>query len=64
MIPTTAKGDLQLAGYVELRDATATLKNFRFAVPGASAELRGTYNLKIGLSIGTARCEPKRNLQI
>ena len=53
----------QLAGYVELRDATATFKNFRFAVPGASAEMRGTYNLEIGLSIGTARCEPKRNFQ-
>ncbi len=36
----------QLAGYVELRDATATFKNFRFAVPGASAEMRGTYNLE------------------
>ena len=36
----------QLAGYVELRDATATFKNFRFAVPGASAEMHGTYNLE------------------
>jgi hypothetical protein len=35
----------QLAGYVELRDATATFMNFRFAVPGASAEMHGTYNL-------------------
>src|SRR5215471_18317947 len=35
----------QLAGYVELRDATATFKNLRFAVPGASAEMHGTYNL-------------------
>ena len=35
----------QLAGYVELRDATATFKNFRFAVPGASADMHGTYNL-------------------
>jgi AsmA-like C-terminal region len=34
----------QMAGYVELRDATATFKNFRFAVPGASAEMHGTYN--------------------
>src|SRR5208283_934962 len=31
---------------VELRDATATFKNFRFAVPGASAEMHGTYNLE------------------
>src|SRR5208283_494075 len=29
----------ELAGHVELRDATATFKNFRFAVPGASAEM-------------------------
>ncbi len=36
----------QLAGYVELRDATATFKNFRFAVPGASADMHGTYNLE------------------
>ncbi len=36
----------ELAGHVELRDATATFKNFRFAVPGASAEMHGTYNLE------------------
>jgi hypothetical protein len=36
----------QLAGYVELRNATATFKNLRFAVPGASAEMNGTYNLE------------------
>lgn len=36
----------QLAGYVELRDATAAFKNFRFAVPGASAEMHGTYNVE------------------
>ena len=36
----------QLAGYVELRDATATFKNSRFAVPGASADMHGTYNLE------------------
>jgi hypothetical protein len=32
----------QLAGYVELRDATATFKNSRFAVPGSSADMHGT----------------------
>jgi hypothetical protein len=36
----------QLAGHVELRNASATFKNFRFAVPGASAEMNGTYNLE------------------
>ena len=36
----------ELAGHVELRDATATFKNFRFAVPGASAEMHGTYKLE------------------
>ena len=36
----------QLAGYVELREATATFKNLRFAVPGASGEMHGTYNLE------------------
>jgi AsmA-like C-terminal region len=36
----------ELAGHVELREATATFKNFRFAVPGATAEMHGTYNLE------------------
>jgi hypothetical protein len=36
----------QLAGHVELRDASAAFSNFRFAVPGASAEMHGTYNLE------------------
>jgi hypothetical protein len=35
----------QLAGHVELRNATATLTDLRFAVPGASARMHGTYNL-------------------
>ena len=29
---------------MELGDATARFKNFRFAVPGASVEMHGTYN--------------------
>jgi AsmA-like C-terminal region len=36
----------QLAGHVELRNATATFSNFRLAVPGALAEMDGTYNLE------------------
>ncbi len=36
----------QLAGHVELRDATATLNDLHFAVPGASAQMHGTYNLE------------------
>jgi hypothetical protein len=36
----------ELAGHVELRDAITTFNNFRFAVPGASAEMHGTYNLE------------------
>jgi hypothetical protein len=50
-----------LAGYVELRDATATFKNFRFAVPGASADMHGTYNPE-GRAVdrhGTLRTEEK-----
>jgi len=35
-----------LAGHVELRDATATFSNFSFAVPGAFAQAHGTYNLE------------------
>jgi AsmA-like protein len=35
-----------LAGHVELRDATATFNDFRFAVPGAFARMHGTYNLE------------------
>jgi len=35
-----------LAGHVELREAIATFNNFRLAVPGASAEMHGTYNLE------------------
>jgi hypothetical protein len=36
----------QLAGHVELRNATATFDNFRLALPGALAEMHGTYNLE------------------
>ncbi len=36
----------QLARHVELRNATATFSNFRLAVPGALAEMHGTYNLE------------------
>jgi hypothetical protein len=35
-----------LAGQVQLRDATATFSNFSFAVPGAFAQMHGTYNLE------------------
>jgi hypothetical protein len=35
-----------LAGHVQLRDATATLGGLSFAVPGASAQMHGTYNLE------------------
>ncbi len=35
-----------LAGHVELRNATATLSNSSFVVPGASAQMHGTYNLE------------------
>jgi hypothetical protein len=35
-----------LAGHVELRDATATFRNLSFAVPGASAQMHGTYNIE------------------
>ena len=36
----------QLAGHVELGNAIATFNNFRLAVPGALAEMHGTYNLE------------------
>jgi AsmA-like C-terminal region len=36
----------ELAGHVELRNGTATLNDLRFAVPGASAHMHGTYNLE------------------
>ncbi len=36
----------QLAGHVELRNATATFNDLYFAVPGASAHMHGTYNLE------------------
>jgi hypothetical protein len=35
-----------LAGHVELRDATATFGNLSFDVPGAFAEMHGTYDLE------------------
>jgi hypothetical protein len=35
-----------LAGHVELRNATATLSDLAFLVPGASAQMHGTYNLE------------------
>jgi hypothetical protein len=34
-----------LAGHVELRNATATFQNLSFNVPGASSQMHGTYNL-------------------
>jgi hypothetical protein len=35
-----------LSGHVELRDAIAHFSNFSFVVPGASAEMQGTYHLQ------------------
>ncbi|GAC1626405.1 MAG: hypothetical protein PVS2B2_08410 [Candidatus Acidiferrum sp.] len=35
-----------LAGHVELRDANATFDYLSFHVPGASAQMRGSYNLE------------------
>jgi hypothetical protein len=35
-----------LSGHVELRDAIATFSNFSFVVPGASAQMHGTYHLQ------------------
>jgi hypothetical protein len=35
-----------LAGHVELREATATFQNLSFDVPGASSQMHGTYNLQ------------------
>jgi hypothetical protein len=35
-----------LAGHVELRNATANFENLSFQVPGAFAQLHGTYNLE------------------
>ena len=41
--PATVLSDLK--GHVVLRDGTATFSNLSFGVPGASAEMHGTYNL-------------------
>jgi hypothetical protein len=35
-----------LAGHVELRDATANFRELSFSVPGASTRMHGTYNLQ------------------
>jgi AsmA-like C-terminal region len=35
-----------LAGHVELRDATATFTDLSFSVPGASTRMHGTFNLQ------------------
>ena len=35
-----------LSGHVELRNAIAHFSNFSFVVPGASAEMQGTYHLQ------------------
>jgi hypothetical protein len=35
-----------VAGHVELRDATATFVNSSFTIPGAFAQMHGTYNLE------------------
>jgi hypothetical protein len=35
-----------VAGHVELREATATFLNSSFTIPGAFAEMHGTYNLQ------------------
>jgi hypothetical protein len=41
--PATVLSDLK--GHVVLRDGTATFSNLSFGVPGAFAEMHGTYNL-------------------
>jgi hypothetical protein len=35
-----------LSGHVDLRNATASFRNFAFVVPGAKAEMHGTYHLE------------------
>jgi hypothetical protein len=35
-----------LSGHVDLRNATASFRNFAFEVPGAKAEMHGTYQLE------------------
>jgi hypothetical protein len=35
-----------LSGHLELRNAIATCTNFAFVVPGASAQMHGTYDLE------------------
>lgn len=35
-----------LSGHVDLHDATANVRDLRFSVPGASAQMSGTYNLE------------------
>ena len=48
-----------LAGHVELKDASANFSHFSFAIPGASAKMQGTYGLidrKINLH-GTLKSE-------
>jgi AsmA-like C-terminal region len=44
--PETVLSDLQ--GHVVLKDGTARLSNLSFSVPGASAQMQGTYNLITG----------------
>jgi hypothetical protein len=41
-----ARAISNVTGHVELRDATATFVNSSFTIPGASAQLHGTYNLE------------------
>jgi hypothetical protein len=36
----------KLSGHVDLRNAVATFSNFAFVVPGASAQMHGTYHLE------------------
>ncbi len=36
----------KLSGHVELRDSIATFTNFSFVVPGATAQMHGTYGLE------------------
>jgi hypothetical protein len=38
----------RLGGHVEVRDGVATFTNLSFAIPGADAQLHGTYNLLDG----------------
>ena len=51
--PETALSDLK--GHVRLRDGTARFSNLSFSVPGALAQMQGTYNLLTQKLICAAR---------